>query len=57
MSYYDFATLLNFARGMSTGEGFRTWTPEQARAVRERLARFLTDSARERARKTMNDKR
>ena len=57
MSYHDFVTLLNVVRGMSAGEGFCTWTPEQARAVRERLARFLTDSARDRARKTVNDKR
>ena len=29
--------------GMKTGEGFRTWTPEQADAVRERLRRFLAE--------------
>lgn len=27
--------------GMKTGEGFRRWTPEEARAVRERVARHL----------------
>ena len=27
--------------GMKSGEGFRKWTPEQARAVRERVARHL----------------
>ena len=29
--------------GMAAGEGFRHWTPETARAVRERLAAHLTD--------------
>ena len=28
--------------GMKTGEGFRTWTPEEAAAVRARVARHLT---------------
>jgi 3-hydroxybutyryl-CoA dehydrogenase len=28
--------------GMKTGKGFRTWTPESAEAVRERLANFLS---------------
>jgi 3-hydroxybutyryl-CoA dehydrogenase len=32
--------------GMRTGEGFRTWTPEQANEVRERLKNFLADAAR-----------
>jgi len=31
--------------GMKTGEGFRKWTPEQADAVRSRLARFLAEQA------------
>jgi 3-hydroxybutyryl-CoA dehydrogenase len=34
--------------GMKTGEGFRTWTPEQAEAVRERLRRFLAAQAKAR---------
>lgn len=34
--------------GMKTGRGFREWTPEQADTVRERLARYLADGARER---------
>ncbi|MHA1109433.1 MAG: 3-hydroxyacyl-CoA dehydrogenase family protein [Alphaproteobacteria bacterium] len=33
--------------GMSTGSGFRDWTPEQASEVRQRLARFLAAAARE----------
>jgi 3-hydroxybutyryl-CoA dehydrogenase len=32
--------------GMKSGEGFRTWTPEQANEVRERLRRYLADQAR-----------
>jgi 3-hydroxybutyryl-CoA dehydrogenase len=32
--------------GMKTGEGFRTWTPEQANEVRERLRRYLAEQAR-----------
>ena len=31
--------------GMATGRGFRDWTPDQAAAVRERLARFLAAAA------------
>lgn len=31
--------------GMKTGEGFRTWTPEQAQEVRERLRRYLAEQA------------
>jgi 3-hydroxybutyryl-CoA dehydrogenase len=31
--------------GMKTGEGFRTWGPGKADAVRERLRRFLAESA------------
>jgi 3-hydroxybutyryl-CoA dehydrogenase len=31
--------------GMKTGEGMRTWTPEQADAVRARLSRFLVEQA------------
>jgi 3-hydroxybutyryl-CoA dehydrogenase len=31
--------------GMKCGEGFRTWTPQEAEAVRERLRRFLADMA------------
>jgi hypothetical protein len=31
---------------MKTGEGFRTWTPEQANEVRERLRRYLAEQAR-----------
>ncbi|MGV8987033.1 MAG: 3-hydroxyacyl-CoA dehydrogenase family protein [Cypionkella sp.] len=27
--------------GMKTGQGFRAWTPEQAKAVREKVARHL----------------
>ena len=34
--------------GMKTGEGMRKWTPEQAEAVRGRLARFLADQAKAR---------
>jgi 3-hydroxybutyryl-CoA dehydrogenase len=36
--------------GMKTGEGLRTWTPEQAEAVRARLSRFLAEQARTRKR-------
>jgi 3-hydroxybutyryl-CoA dehydrogenase len=32
--------------GMSTGKGFRTWTPETAAALRKRLSDFLAQSAR-----------
>jgi 3-hydroxybutyryl-CoA dehydrogenase len=32
--------------GMRTGEGLRTWTPESAEAVRERLRNFLAEQAR-----------
>jgi len=32
--------------GMKSGEGFRTWTPEQANDVRERLRRYLAEQAR-----------
>jgi 3-hydroxybutyryl-CoA dehydrogenase len=32
--------------GMKSGEGFRTWTPEQANEVRERLRRYLAGQAR-----------
>ena len=31
--------------GMKSGKGFRSWTPQEAQAVRERLSRFLADSA------------
>jgi 3-hydroxybutyryl-CoA dehydrogenase len=31
--------------GMRTGEGFRRWTPEQAKEVRDRLSRFLAAQA------------
>jgi 3-hydroxybutyryl-CoA dehydrogenase len=34
--------------GMRAGEGFRTWTPEQAQTVRDRLARHLADAAKAR---------
>jgi 3-hydroxybutyryl-CoA dehydrogenase len=34
--------------GMKTGEGLRTWTPEQADAVRQRLSRFLAEQAKAR---------
>jgi 3-hydroxybutyryl-CoA dehydrogenase len=34
--------------GMKSGEGFRTWTPEQADAVRDRLRRFLAEQAKAR---------
>ena len=34
--------------GMSTGRGFRDWTPEQAAEVRRRLADFLAAAARQR---------
>jgi 3-hydroxybutyryl-CoA dehydrogenase len=36
--------------GMKTGESLRTWTPEQAEAVRARLSRFLAEQARTRKR-------
>jgi 3-hydroxybutyryl-CoA dehydrogenase len=31
--------------GMKSGEGFRTWTLEQANEVRERLRRYLAEQA------------
>jgi len=34
--------------GMKTGKGFRDWTPETARAVRDRLDQFLVQQARNR---------
>lgn len=34
--------------GMKTGRGFREWTPETARAVRDRLDQFLVQQARSR---------
>ena len=34
--------------GMKTGEGLRTWTPETAEAVRQRLSRFLAEQAKAR---------
>ena len=34
--------------GMKSGEGFRTWTPQQADAVRDRLRQFLADQAKRR---------
>ena len=34
--------------GMKTGEGFRTWTPEQADTVRRRLSNFLVEQAKAR---------
>jgi 3-hydroxybutyryl-CoA dehydrogenase len=34
--------------GMKTGKGFRSWTPEQAEAVRERLRRALVEAAQRR---------
>lgn len=34
--------------GMAAGRGFRDWTPEQSAAVRERLRRFLLETARRR---------
>lgn len=36
--------------GMKTGEGFRSWTPETAQAVRNRLSAFLAEEARATAR-------
>lgn len=35
--------------GMKSGKGFRTWTPEQAQAVRDRLNRFLAEAAKRQA--------
>ena len=35
--------------GMATGEGFRTWTPDEAEAVRRRVTEHLVDAARRRA--------
>jgi 3-hydroxybutyryl-CoA dehydrogenase len=32
--------------GMKSGEGFRTWTAEQANDVHERLRRYLAEQAR-----------
>ena len=34
--------------GMSTGKGFRSWTPEQAAEVRQRLNQYLVAAARTR---------
>jgi 3-hydroxybutyryl-CoA dehydrogenase len=34
--------------GMKSGEGFRTWSPESADAVRQRLSRFLAEQAKAR---------
>ena len=34
--------------GMKTGEGLRSWTPQAADAVRERLSRFLAEQAKAR---------
>jgi 3-hydroxybutyryl-CoA dehydrogenase len=34
--------------GMKTGRGFRSWTPESAKAVRDRLDQFLVQQARNR---------
>jgi len=34
--------------GMQSGEGFRTWTRQQAEAVRRRLSRFLAEQAKAR---------
>jgi len=34
--------------GMKSGEGFRTWTPQEADAVRDRLRRFLAEQAKAR---------
>lgn len=31
--------------GMATGKGFRTWTPEEAETVRERLRTYLAEAA------------
>lgn len=42
------------ALGMKTGRGFRTWTPEEAQAVRDRLSRFLAEAA-ERSKKTREE--
>jgi 3-hydroxybutyryl-CoA dehydrogenase len=38
--------------GMKTGEGMRTWTPQSAEEVRQRLSRFLVEQAK--ARKSKN---
>ena len=40
--------------GMKTGEGLRTWTPEAADAVRQRLSRFLAEQARARRKNAAN---
>jgi len=42
--YLD-ALVAEGALGMKNGRGFRTWTPEEAEAVRERLRNFLAASA------------
>ena len=34
--------------GFKTGEGFRTWTPEEIRSLRERLAAHLMKARQER---------
>jgi 3-hydroxybutyryl-CoA dehydrogenase len=38
--------------GFKTGEGFRTWTPEEIAAVRQRLAAHLLNGERQRQRRT-----
>jgi 3-hydroxybutyryl-CoA dehydrogenase len=38
--------------GMKTGEGMRTWTPDSADAVRQRLSRFLVEQAKARKSKS-----
>jgi 3-hydroxybutyryl-CoA dehydrogenase len=38
--------------GMKTGEGMRTWTPESAEQVRQRLSRFLVEQAKARKSKS-----
>lgn len=35
--------------GMATGEGFRTWTPQEAEAVRRRVEDYLVEAARRRS--------
>ena len=35
--------------GMKSGKGFRSWTPEQADAVRQKLRKFLADAAKRKA--------
>jgi 3-hydroxybutyryl-CoA dehydrogenase len=38
--------------GMKTGEGMRTWTPQSAEEVRQRLSRFLVEQAKARKSKS-----